>query len=274
MRLTCSSLSLFSAPVEEATAIVSSLGFPAIDLVGIPTLPPAHVDYAGRDPARLRSLIAAVDAAGLEVASVVAIPCDGLPSWDTAEIDARVAWAVGACSELGCRRLVLDAGSPPADGHIERRADIARWKGMVDRAFALTSGAGITLTIEAPHTGTLAERYDEVTELLDALDNPAIRIDYDTSHVARSGTSTDESLTIVSERLEKVALRDVDADGEFCRPGTGRVDFAHLFAALRSRGYAGDLVIELETEGIEDVPGQQREIELTKAYVEKLLAGA
>jgi len=272
MRLTCSSLSLFSAPVEEAVAIVSSLGFPAIDLVGIPTLPPAHVDYAGRDPARLRSLVDAVAASGLEVATVVAIPCDGLPSWDAAEIDARVAWSVDACSELRCTRLVLDAGSPPADGHIERQAEIARWKGMVDRAFALTSAAGITLTIEAPHTGTLAERYDQVVELLAALDNPAIRIDYDTSHVARSGTSTDESLEIVGDRLEKVALRDVDADGEFCRPGTGRVDFAHLLAALRSRSYSGDLVIELETEGIEDVASQRSEIELTKTYIEDLLA--
>ena len=36
MRLTCSSLSLFSATPEEAIAIVAELGFPAIDLVGIP----------------------------------------------------------------------------------------------------------------------------------------------------------------------------------------------------------------------------------------------
>jgi sugar phosphate isomerase/epimerase len=143
---------------------------------------------------------------------------------------------------------------------------------MIDNAFALTSAAGVTLTVEAPHTGTLAERFDEVKELLAELDNPAIRLDYDTSHVARSGTSTEVSLAIIGDRLEKVALRDIDADGEFCRPGTGRVDFGGVLAALRRRGYDGDLVIELETEGIEDVAGQRREIELTKAYVEDLLA--
>jgi sugar phosphate isomerase/epimerase len=272
MRLTCSSLSLFSATPEEAIAIVAELGFPAIDLVGIPTLPPSHVDYAGRDPATLRALVDAVGGAGIEVATVVAIPTDGLAHWDAGEVDARVAWAVDACSALRCGRLVLDAGNPPADGHIERRAEIARWKEMVDHGFALTAGAGITLAVEAPHTGTLAERFDEVQELVAALENPSIRLDYDTSHVARSGTSTDESLAIVGDRLEKVALRDVDANGEFCRPGTGRVDFGHLFDELRGRGYTGDLVIELETEGIEDVAGQRREIELTKAYVEDLLA--
>lgn len=273
MRLTCSSLSLYSAPVEQAVAIVAELGFPAIDLVGIPTLPPAHVDYASRDPERLRSLLRAVDGAGIEVATVVAIPCDGLSSWDADEIDARVVWAVHACSELGSRRLVLDAGSPPADGHIARDADIARWKAMVDGGFKRTSAAGITLAIEMPHTGTLAERYDEVVELLAALDNPAIGVDYDTSHVARSGTSTDESLRIIGNRLEKVALRDVDDDGAFCRPGTGRIDFAHLIARLRERAYSGDLVIELETDGIEDVAGQRREVELAKGYLEGLLAG-
>ncbi len=272
MRLTCSSLSLFSATPEEAIAIVAELGFPAIDLVGIPTLPPAHVDYAGRDPATLDALEDAIARAGIEVATVVAIPTDGLEHWDAEEIDARVAWAVQACTRLGCGRLVLDAGNPPADGHIEREADIARWKAMIDNAFALTSAAGVTLTVEAPHTGTLAERFDEVQELLAAMDNPAIRLDYDTSHVARSGTSTEDSLTILGDRLEKVAFRDIDADGEFCRPGTGRVDFGGVLAALRRRGYDGDLVIELETEGIEDVAGQRREIELTKAYVEDLLA--
>src|SRR6202042_2768789 len=135
---------------------------------------------------------------------------------------------------------VLDAGNPPADGHIERGADIARWKAMIDNAFALTSAAGVTLTVEAPHTGTLAERFDEVQELVAAMDNRAIRLDYDNSHVARSGTSTED-------RLEKVALRDIDANGAFCRPGTGQVDFGGVFAALRRRGYDGDLVIELET---------------------------
>ena len=47
-----------------------------------------------------------------------------------------------------------------------------------------------------------------------------------------------------------------------------------MFAALRQRGYRGDLVIELETEGIEDVPSQRREIEMTKAYVEDLLGSS
>ena len=185
MRLTCSSLSLFSATPEEAIAIVAELGFPAIDLVGIPTLPPAHVDYAGRDPATLDALDDAIARAGIEVATVVAIPTDGLEHWDAEEIDARVAWAVHACTRLGCGRLVLDAGNPPADGHIERGADIARWKAMIDHAFALTSAAGVTLTVEAPHTGTLAERFDEVQELLAAIDNP------------RSGSTTTRAMSPV-----------------------------------------------------------------------------
>ena len=260
---------------EEAIAIVAELGFPAIDLVGIPTLPPAHVDYAGRDPATLEALVDALARAGIEVATVVAIPTDGLDHWDAAEIDARVAWAVGACSRLGCGRLVLDAGSPPADGHIERQADIARWKAMVDNAFALTSAAGVTLTIEAPHTGTLAERFDEVEELLTVLDNPAIRLDYDTSHVARSGTSTEESLAIVGDRLEKVALRDIDDERGVLQAGHWHRSTSRACSRrCGSAGTRGDLVIELETEGIEDVASQRREIELTKAYVEDLLGSS
>ena len=272
MRLTCSSLSLMSAPPDEAIRTIGELGFPALDLVGIPTLPPPHLDVVTRDPAELTKLARLVEDAGLEVATVVALPTDGMEHWDVEEIDARVAWAVRACGPLACGLVVIDAGNPPVSEGVDRPAAIARWKAMVDNAFELTSSAGVSLAVEAPHTGTLAERYDEVQELLAALDIPEVGIDYDTSHVHRSGTSTDESLELVGDRIVKVALRDVDADGEFCTPGTGLVDFNHVLRALSERGYAGDLVIELETPGIEDVAGQKREIERARAYIEEILA--
>jgi sugar phosphate isomerase/epimerase len=272
VRLTCSSLSLFSATQAEAIATIAELGFPAMDLVGIPTLEPSHLDVGRRDPAELRELAGAVEAAGIELATVVTVPTDGLERWDAAEIDARVGWAVSACQAAGAGRLVLDAGNPIPGEHIDRPGAIDRWTAMVHNAFALTTAAGVAFAIEAPHTGTLAERFDQVQELLRAMDLPAVGLDYDSSHVYRSRTSTEESLRLVGDRVVKVALRDVDEAGEFCRPGQGQVDFRRLLTLLHARGYGGDLVIELETPGIEDVAGQRREIELTREYVEDILA--
>jgi sugar phosphate isomerase/epimerase len=71
----------------------------------------------------------------------------------------------------------------------------------------------------------------------------------------------------------KVALRDVGQDGEFCRPGTGHVDFRQLFTLLKQRNYTGDMVIELETPGVTEPSDQVREIELSRAFVEATLAG-
>lgn len=271
MRLTCSSLSLFSLAPAEAIATIAELGFPAMDLVGIPTLEPSHLDVARRDPTELDALARAVELSGIELATVVTVPSDGLERWDAEEIDARVSWAVKGCRAAGAGRLVLDAGNPVPGERVERSQALARWKAMFDAAFALTAPAGISLVVEAPHTGTLAERFDQVAELMGVLDNPAVGIDFDTSHVGRSGTSLEDGLRFVGNRLAKVALRDIDGDGEFIRPGQGQVDFARLFELLRARDYAGDLVIELETPGIEDPAGQRREIELTRAYVEELL---
>jgi sugar phosphate isomerase/epimerase len=271
MRLTCSSLSLYSATIGEAIAVVSELRFPAIDVVGIPTFVPTHLDVASRDAAELRALTTAVKAAGIEVASIVTVPTDGLERWDADEIDARVGWAVRACEAVGAGRLVLDAGTPVAADPALRPVALDRWKAMFDTGFALTAAAGVALAVEAPHTGTLAETYHQVAELLAVLDRPSVGVDYDTSHVYRSGASIDESLRLVGDRVVKVALRDVDADGEFCRPGQGGVDFRRLLALLEARGYEGDLVIELETPGIEAVADQRREIELARAYVDQLL---
>lgn len=272
MRLTCSSLSMYPLAPEEAIAIIAELGFPALDLVGIPSFPIPHVDVARRDGKEISRLKNAANRAGIEVASIVTVPSDGLDRWDADEIDARAAWAVRVAEGLGASRVVLDAGNPVPGEQIERRDALGRWRVMFSRAFEAASAADISLAVEAPHTGTLAEHYDQVVELLEVLAIPEVGLDYDSSHVFRSGTSLEESLEITGDRLVKVALRDVDDSDEFARPGQGRVDFLGLFGLLSARGYDGDLVIELETPGIEDPRDQRREIELSREYVESLLA--
>ncbi len=272
MRLTCSSLSLYSLSPDAAIVTIAELGFPALDLVSIPTLPDPHVDVVRRDPAELSRLAQVVDKAGIEIATVVTLPTDGLERWDLEEVRARIRWAVQACQALGARRLVLDAGNPIPGDPVPRPQALTRWKSMVDSGFELASQAGVDLAIEAPHTGTLAERFDQVKELLEVMALPDVGLDYDTSHVHRSGLGIDESLRLVGDRVVKVALRDVDGNDEFCRPGTGLVEFDRLIKRLRNRRFTGDLVIELETPGITERADLVEEITRTRAFVEELLA--
>ena len=61
MRLTCSSLSLYTVPQDEVIALIAELGFPAMDLVGIPSLEPTHLDVGRRDPAELQHLAKSIE---------------------------------------------------------------------------------------------------------------------------------------------------------------------------------------------------------------------
>jgi sugar phosphate isomerase/epimerase len=271
MRLTCSSLSLYSLSPDAAIATIAELGFPALDLVSIPTLPDPHIDVIRRDPSELSRLARVAEHAGIEVATVVTLPTDGQERWDLEEVRARIRWAVQACQALGARRLVLDAGNPIPGDPVPRPQALARWKSMVDSGFEVAVQAGVALAIEAPHTGTLAERFDQVEELLEVMALPDVGLDYDTSHVHRSGRGIDESLRLVGDRVVKVALRDVDEDDEFCRPGTGLVEFDRLIKRLRDRQFSGDLVIELETPGVTERGALVDEIAQTRAFVEELL---
>ena len=142
---------------------------------------------------------------------------------------------------------------------------------MFDEAYRLTSNRGISLAVEAPHTGTLAERFDQVEELLAVMNLPAVGVDFDTSHVFRSGSSFEEGWHVVGDRVIKVSLRDVDREGEFCSPGDGEVDFPRLMRLLRARQFVGDLAIELETPGITLVADQRREIELARTFLEGVM---
>ena len=105
MRLTCSSLSLFSARPRRRSRSSRELGFPG--------------DRPGRDPdasARARRLrrprpgdarcarAMPIDASRRSRSRRWSrFPRDGLERWDAEEIDARVAWAVQACTRARLR---------------------------------------------------------------------------------------------------------------------------------------------------------------------------
>jgi inosose dehydratase len=165
--------------------------------------------------------------------------------------------------------LVLAAatGRPGYDARPE--LDAGGWSALLsnlDRAAARAAERGLLATLH-PHVGTMVEKPDEVSRVLDG---SGIALCLDTGHLLIGGTDPAELARTAAARIGYVHLKDVTAAvaqkvaggeisytegvaGGLYRPlGQGDADVAGVVGALEAVGYGGWYVLEQDT--IVDAP--------------------
>jgi L-ribulose-5-phosphate 3-epimerase len=89
--------------------------------------------------------------------------------------------------------------------------------------------------------------------LLDALDDPLVRVNYDTGNSGALGYDHREELAAYGERIGSVHIKDRLRGGGTVPPGEGDADLRGALAALRELGYSGDVVLQVAR----GVPGDE-----------------
>ena len=169
-------------------------------------------------------------------------------SWGTdspatqAWIDGEITEAINTARRLGARHLAVLGGADPQRPRIDQHAAFARHLRRVgDRA----AEAGMTVVIEhlneATVPGMLLHRLDETLQLLAATDHPAVRLIFDTGHVAAMDGALMPALARAWPWVEVVQIADQPGRVE---PGAGQAGVGELLDWLQARGHAG--LVELE----------------------------
>jgi inosose dehydratase len=188
--------------------------------------------------------------------------------------------------------LVLAAatGRPGYDARPD--LDAGGWSVLLsnlDRAAARAAERGLLATLH-PHVGTMVEKPDEVSRVLDG---SGIALCLDTGHLLIGGTDPAELARTAAARIGHVHLKDVTAAvahkvaggeisyteavaGGLYRPlGQGDVDVAGVVGALEAVSYRGWYVLEQDT--ILDVPprdeGPVRAVRESLYYLRRLFGG-
>jgi hydroxypyruvate isomerase len=112
----------------------------------------------------------------------------------------------------------------------------------------LAEQAGITLTLEplnseVDHVGYFLDRTSKGFELVRAVDSPRIKVLYDIYHMQIMEGNVIQTLTNNLDVIGHVHVADVPGRHE---PGTGELNFANIFRALRQAGYDGYVGFELD----------------------------
>jgi hydroxypyruvate isomerase len=107
-------------------------------------------------------------------------------------------------------------------------------------AARLLATQGLELVLEPINThdvpGFLISRTDDMLRLMDEIDQPNVKLQFDVYHATRMGEDVLATLERVLPRIGHIQIADAPARHE---PGTGLIDFATLFKALDDWGYTG-----------------------------------
>lgn len=119
--------------------------------------------------------------------------------------------------------------------------------------YAVTTFAslGITTVFEAINThdmpGFLIYSGKQMLQMLEAVNHPKLLMQYDIYHMARMNEDIVAFINQYAEKIGHIQLADNPGRGQ---PGTGKTNFAKLFAAIDQSGYKGCLGAEYKPVGV------------------------
>ncbi|HKR87925.1 MAG TPA: sugar phosphate isomerase/epimerase family protein [Phenylobacterium sp.] len=144
-------------------------------------------------------------------------------------------------SDLGAKSVAVLIFEDPAGGARQAQMDAARENLLFAAEIAGPRGVMLGLEPMVAVPGMLLQSAYTAAELIDSVDDPSVRLIFDTGHVA----SMDGSILKAQSDLERLVgvyqLADMPDRKE---PGAGTLDLAELLARLIRMGHRG--LVELE----------------------------
>ena len=213
----------------------------------------AGVLYAaarGRPPAEQQRVGEALAAHGLEPGCILYTTFDNLrnTSWATDSAEARewiaaeLAQATAAAQRVGATRLAVLGGADPQRPIAYQRAAFVQ---NLRLAADIASRAGLTLCLETLSRksipGMLLEHMPDALAVVRAVDHPAVRLIFDTSHVQ---IMDGDLLFHLEEAWDSIAIVQLADNPGRLEPGSGEINFENVLRFLARRGYRG--LVELE----------------------------
>ncbi len=224
----------------QAIEVVARAGYNGFELVD------EDKHWSAADVTRVRARMAQLE-----------LVCDAMSGIDTGfaepgagprlatELTARMAQA----EQLGCRRIILlsgqrvrgmarDAQHAVCVENLKRAAEVA-----AQRSFELLLEPIDALENPSIYLTHVAEAF----EIVRSVNQPAVKVLYDFYHEQRGLPASGGVLPLLAPLKENVSMLGLvhvaDVPGRHA-PGTGTIDYATIYRALRRNGYRGWIAME------------------------------
>ncbi len=192
----------------------------------------------------------ALAAHGLEAGCILYTSFDNLRStgWATDSVQARawiaaeLAQATATAQRVGAKRLAVLGGADPQQPMASQRAAFVQ---NLRYAADIAGRAGLTLCLETLSRksipGMLLQHMPDALAVVRAVDHPALRLIFDTSHVQ---IMDGDLLFHLEQAWDSIAIVQLADNPGRLEPGSGEINFESVLRFLARRGYRG--LVELE----------------------------
>ena len=245
MKIGYSTWGMPKLPIDDALEQLKRIGYDGVEVAVLPGWTTELYTLDGAERSRIRSLFDRYDFDMPAVAGHCSVlardPDEHAKNW------ARLTGAIDLCADWAgpsgppVLETVLGGGQDEWEA-VEERA--------VERLAALAAyGAerGVTIAIE-PHVGCALDTPEKSLRLLDRIDSPHFKINFDISHFDVLGIPTAESVAALVPHAVHTHVKDQRGrypDHEFLIPGEGPFDYVDYMREMDKAGYDGYITGEV-----------------------------
>lgn len=245
MKLGYSTWGMPTVPIDTAIHHIAQLGYDGIELTIIPRF---TTELSTLDAAERKRIAAMLKQHNLALPAIAAH--SSLLETD-AETHERNMWRLKGGVDLAVELAQGDElpavnttpGGKPAQWDTQKNFLAERVGELVDYA----AERGVTIAME-PHIGAIIDTPAKVLELLEIVNSPYLKVNFDISHFDIVGMPTAETvsaLAAVSAHTHVKDQRGIAPDFEFLIPGEGTFDYVEYLKAMKAHGYDGFITAEV-----------------------------
>jgi len=168
--------------------------------------------------------------------------------------------AIADARTLGCTQFTV-TGHSLVDG-LSREAQLAGYQAGLMRMAPMLEAAGMTALVEpfnrVNHLNHLLNGSQPGLPMMRAINSPRVKLLWDFYHMQLEDGDLIEKFTAGIDQVAYVQIGDVPGRHQ---PGTGEVNHANLFKAVRAAGYRGKI-------GLEFMPLDQNDAKAVQAMLD------
>lgn len=245
MKLGYSTWGMPTVPVDTAISHVANLGFDGIELTIIPRF---TTELSSLDSAERKRISLLLKEHNLALPAIAAHSSlmDTDPEAHERNMQ-RLKGGVDLAVELAqgdeIAAVNTTPGGKPDDWDTQKDFLAERVGELVDYG----ASRGVTIAME-PHIGAIIDTPDKVLELLEIVNSPFLKVNFDISHFEIVGMPTEETVSAlapVSAHTHVKDQRGIAPDFEFLIPGEGPFDYVAYLKAMQAHGYDGFITAEV-----------------------------
>ncbi len=245
MKLGYSTWGMPKVPVDKALVHLAGLGFDGVELTVTPRYTTALSKLDAVERSRIRRLLEKYHLILPAIAAHSSLLSDDAVTHAVnmarlkGAVDLAVEWTQGNIIPA----IDTTPGGRPEEWDAVRDLLVERTRELVEYAQA----RNVTIAME-PHVGAVIDTPEKVLQLLELVDSPYLKVNFDISHFNIQGLAIEETVAALAPHTVHTHVKDergLVPDFQFLIPGEGNFDYVTYLKAMQAHGYDGFISVEV-----------------------------